>query len=208
MVDLANHSFAPNATYGVSPDGAHFQLAWDASGDERKPGGATPLAPAADDEVLICYGERMPNALLMLHYGFLDPDNPNDPLPMEIMIPGARKIRMGSVSRAGKALEDGGDKRAAWAAMNMMSLADAKEEGDDASAGENVLRGKKVRHLHVFTTTITPALTRLFYSSPPINSTYSPLLSLNLSENICTCTHSPHIQVINPPQLSSVFVFV
>lgn len=27
-VDLANHSFAPNATYGVSPDGDHFQLLW------------------------------------------------------------------------------------------------------------------------------------------------------------------------------------
>jgi hypothetical protein len=39
-------------------------------------------------------GERMPNALLMLHYGFLDPGNPNDRLPMEVMIPGARKIRM------------------------------------------------------------------------------------------------------------------
>jgi hypothetical protein len=37
-VDLANHSFAPNAIYGVSPDGNHFQLSWDSSGDERKPG--------------------------------------------------------------------------------------------------------------------------------------------------------------------------
>ena len=30
-VDLANHCFAPNTTYGVSPDGQHFQLSWDTS---------------------------------------------------------------------------------------------------------------------------------------------------------------------------------
>ena len=132
-VDLANHSFAPNTEYGLSKDGTKFQLTWDASGNDRKPGGATPLAPEKGDEVLICYGERMPNALLMLHYGFMDPENPNDSLPMEVMIPGARKIRTGAVVKAGKALEEGGDRRAAWAAQNMMRLADPSEAGDEAS---------------------------------------------------------------------------
>ena len=132
-VDLANHSFQPNTNYGISADGTFFQLSWDTSGDDRKPGGATPTTPSAKDEVLICYGERMPNALLMLHYGFMDPDNPNETLPMEVMIPGARKIRMGTVVAAGKALEEGGDIRAAWAAQNMMRMADPSEAGDDAS---------------------------------------------------------------------------
>lgn len=37
------------------------------------------------------------------------------------------------MARAGKALEESGDRRAAWAAQNMMQMADPSEAGDDAS---------------------------------------------------------------------------
>ena len=43
----------------------------------------------------------------LLHYGFIDPDNPNDRPPMEVMLPGARKIRMERVAAVGQALEAG-----------------------------------------------------------------------------------------------------
>jgi hypothetical protein len=35
------------------------------------------------------------------------------------------------VVKAGKALEEGGDRRAAWAAQNMMVMADPSEAGDE-----------------------------------------------------------------------------
>lgn len=130
-VDLANHSFAPNCEYGVSGDGGSFQLTWDTTATREMPKG--PPLPESGDEVLICYGARMPNALLMLHYGFMDPENPNEQLPMECMIPGARKIRSSAVSAAGKALSDEGDERAEWAARCMLAMADPTGAGDDAS---------------------------------------------------------------------------
>ena len=89
-MDLANHSFSPNTKYGVAPGGDHFELTWDtaapapppaspaapgssaagapAPGSPAAPGGSG-AAPREGDEVLICYGARMPNQLLMLHYG-------------------------------------------------------------------------------------------------------------------------------------------
>ena len=72
--------------------------------------------------MLICYGARMPSQLLMLHYGFIDPDNPNDRPPMEVMLPGARKIRMERVAAAGRALEAAGDLKAAWAVGTRKSM--------------------------------------------------------------------------------------
>jgi hypothetical protein len=95
-VDLANHSFWPNTRYGVSQDGTRFELRWDPASPPPEP----------NSEVLICYGERMPNALLMLHYGFLDPKNPNDALDVQLMIPGARRLRAIVVADAGRALEE------------------------------------------------------------------------------------------------------
>ena len=132
-VDLANHSFRPNTIFGVAEDGESFQLTWDTEHSTAPGKSREPEPPRANDEVLICYGARMPNALLMLHYGFLDPENPNDQLPMECMIPGARKIRSSAVSAAGKALSDEGDERAEWAARCMLAMADPTGAGDDGS---------------------------------------------------------------------------
>ena len=132
-VDLANHSFRPNATFGVAEDCESFQLTWDMEHSTAPGKSREPVPPRANDEVLICYGARMPNALLMLHYGFLDPENPNDQLPMECMIPGARRIRSSAVAAAGKALSDEGDERAEWAARCMLAMADPTGAGDDGS---------------------------------------------------------------------------
>ena len=131
-VDLANHSFEPNCEYGVSPDGKSFQLTWDCEATKERPGGPPP--PTAKDEVLICYGARMPNALLMLHYGFMDPQNPNEQLPMECVIPGARKIRAKTVSAAGRAFSEDGDARAEWAARQMMQMANPVDDSADKDA--------------------------------------------------------------------------
>jgi hypothetical protein len=76
----------------------------------------------------------MPNALLMLHYGFLDPTNPNDQLPMECLLPGARIIRSGVVARAGKRLSDEKDARAEWAARQMMTMSNPQESAGDAQS--------------------------------------------------------------------------
>jgi hypothetical protein len=95
---------------------------------------STPTPPKRGDEVLICYGARMPNALLMLHYGFLDPANPNDQLPMECLLPGARIVRSKSVARAGKRLSDSMDERAEWAARQMMTMANPLDDAGDAQS--------------------------------------------------------------------------
>ena len=131
-VDLANHSFAPNCEYGVSGDGGSFQLTWDTTATREMPKG--PPLPESGDEVLICYGARMPNALLMLHYGFMDPENPNEQLPMECMIPGARKIRAKTVSAAGRAFAEEGDTKAEWAARQMMQMANPVDDSADKAA--------------------------------------------------------------------------
>jgi hypothetical protein len=130
-VDLANHSFTPNTAFAVSQDGTHFELTWDMEYGTTPGKRTEPAPPKPNEEVLICYGARMPNALLMLHYGFMDPSNPNEQLPMECVIPGARKIRSGSVARAGKFLADSGDQKAEWAARQMMTLADPVPENGD-----------------------------------------------------------------------------
>lgn len=121
-VDLANHSFAPNATFGTSAAGDAFELRWDVEHSTKKR--RKPADPRLGDEILICYGERMPNALLMLHYGFMDPENPNDQLPMECTLPGARRLGSARVAGAGRALRDAGDERAEWAARCMFAMAD------------------------------------------------------------------------------------
>ena len=76
----------------------------------------------------------MPNALLMLHYGFLDPGNPNDQLPMECLLPGARIVRSKSVARAGKRLSDEKDARAEWAARQMMTMANPRDDAGDVQS--------------------------------------------------------------------------
>ena len=106
-VDLANHSFAPNATFGTSENGDAFELRWDSSTARRSAG---TRGPGLGDEILICYGARMPNALLMLHYGFMDPENPNDQLPMECTPRGAAAGAVGR--RRGASAAGRGDERA------------------------------------------------------------------------------------------------
>ena len=133
-VDLANHSFEPNTVFSVSEDAASFELTWDMEHSTTFGKRSEPVAPKRGDEVLICYGARMPNALLMLHYGFLDPTNPNDQLPMECLMPGARKIRSKSVARAGKKLSDEKDARAEWAARQMMTLANPQDDAGNAQS--------------------------------------------------------------------------
>ena len=133
-VDLANHSFEPNAAFAVSEDATSFQLTWDMEHSTTFGKRSTPVPPKRGDEVLICYGARMPNALLMLHYGFLDPGNPNDQLPMECLLPGARIVRSKSVARAGKRLSDEKDARAEWAARQMMTMSNPTESAGDAQS--------------------------------------------------------------------------
>ena len=133
-VDLANHSFEPNAAFAVSEDATSFQLTWDMEHSTTFGKRSTPVPPKRGDEVLICYGARMPNALLMLHYGFLDPGNPNDQLPMECLLPGARIVRSKSVARAGKRLSDEKDARAEWAARQMMTMANPRDDAGDVQS--------------------------------------------------------------------------
>ena len=133
-VDLANHSFEPNAAFSVSRDATSFALTWDMEHSTTFGKRSTPTPPKRGDEVLICYGARMPNALLMLHYGFLDPANPNDQLPMECLLPGARIVRSKSVARAGKRLSDVKDERAEWAARQMMTMANPLDDAGDAQS--------------------------------------------------------------------------
>ena len=115
-IDLANHRVESTAKYGVSDDGASFELTW----NEHSAEGPTPVKGT---EVFISYGDRMNNALLMLHYGFIDDNNRNERLPMEFIAPGARKVSADRVLEAMRALEAQGDAKAAWAASNMMMMA-------------------------------------------------------------------------------------
>ena len=133
-VDLANHSFEPNAVFSVSADAKAFELTWDTEHSTNFGKRSAPAPPKRGDEVLICYGARMPNALLMLHYGFLDPTNPNDQLPMECLLPGARIIRSSVVARAGKRLSDEKDARAEWAARQMMTMSNPTTSEGDAQS--------------------------------------------------------------------------
>ena len=133
-VDLANHSFEPNAVFAVSADARAFELTWDTEHSTNFGKRSAPAPPKRGDEVLICYGARMPNALLMLHYGFLDPTNPNDQLPMECLLPGARIVRSAVVARAGKRLSDEKDARAEWAARQMMTMSNPTESAGDTKS--------------------------------------------------------------------------
>jgi hypothetical protein len=132
-VDLANHSFTPNTAFAVAPTGDSFQLVWDMEWSTAAGKRLEKQPPSENDEVLICYGARMPSALLMLHYGFFVNDNPNDQLPMKLMLPGARKIRSSSVAKAGKSLSDLNEQKPEWAARQMMALANPTGAGDDTS---------------------------------------------------------------------------
>lgn len=115
-IDLANHRVESTAKYGVSDDGSCFELTWNEEARE----GPTPVKGT---EVFISYGDRMSNALLMLHYGFIDDNNRNERLPMEFIIPGARKVLGDRVVAAMKTLEARGDTKGAWAASNMLLMA-------------------------------------------------------------------------------------
>lgn len=115
-IDLANHRVESTAKYGVSEDGASFELTW----NEQAAEGPTPVKGT---EVFISYGDRMNNALLMLHYGFIDDNNRNERLPMEFIAPGARRVSGDRVLEAMRALEAQGDAKAAWAASNMLMMA-------------------------------------------------------------------------------------
>lgn len=116
VVDLANHRVGSTATYGVSADGTNFELTW----NESAPEGSSPVANA---EVFISYGDRMSNALLMLHYGFIDDDNRNERLPMEFIAPGARRVQGSRVIEACERLRAAGDEEAANAGANLLALA-------------------------------------------------------------------------------------
>jgi len=116
VVDLANHRVGSTATYGVSADGKNFELTW----NENAPEGSSPVANA---EVFISYGDRMSNALLMLHYGFIDDDNRNERLPMEFIVPGARRVQGSRVIEACERLRANGDEEAANAGSNLLALA-------------------------------------------------------------------------------------
>jgi hypothetical protein len=115
-IDLANHRVESTAKYGVSADGKNFELTWNEDSIE----GPTPVA---NTEVFISYGDRMNNALLMLHYGFIDDENRNERLPMEFIAPGARRVHGSRVADACKALDDAGDKAAALAGSNLLMVA-------------------------------------------------------------------------------------
>ena len=115
-IDLANHRVESTAKYGVSADGKNFELTW----NEESIEGPTPVA---NTEVFISYGDRMNNALLMLHYGFIDDENRNERLPMEFIAPGARRVHGSRVADACKALDDAGDKAAALAGSNLLMVA-------------------------------------------------------------------------------------
>lgn len=116
VIDLANHRVESTATYGVSADGKNFELSW----NENAPEGASPVA---NTEVFISYGDRMNNAILMLHYGFIDDNNRNERLPMEFIAPGARKVLGARVIEACDRLKADGDEEAAIAGANLLALA-------------------------------------------------------------------------------------
>jgi hypothetical protein len=173
-VDLANHSFTPNTVFAVAPDGDSFQLVWDMEWSTAAGKRLEKQPPSENDEVLICYGARMPSALLMLHYGFFVNDNPNDQLPMELMLPGARKIRSSSVAKAGKSLSDLNEQKPEWAARQMMALANPTGAGDDTSDLNAIeaMRTASDTCLNSFPTTIEED--ELLLSSHGVEKTMTP----------------------------------
>ena len=116
----------------MSADAKAFELTWDT---EHSTNFGKRSAPAPRNEATRCSSAtaRLPNALLMLHYGFLDPTNP-DQLPMECLLPGARIIRSSVVARAGKRLSDEKDARAEWAARQMMTMSNPTTSEGDAQS--------------------------------------------------------------------------
>jgi len=115
IIDLANHRVESTATYGLSDDGSSFQLKWNPKSKE----GATPQ----NAEVFISYGDGLNNTILMLHYGFIDDNNRNERLPMEFIIPGARKVAAPRVIEACEALKSAGDEEASLAGANLLAMA-------------------------------------------------------------------------------------
>ena len=79
--------------------------------------------------MFISYGVRHPNALLALHYGFVDDTNPNDRIPMECVVPGMRKVPFKVVMKAVVALKENGDDRAAWAGSQLLAVSMRSPEG-------------------------------------------------------------------------------
>ena len=133
--DLTNHRTVPNSNYGVSADGLRYELKWKSknSAEEEKEGLPPPpeeeREPKEGLEMFICYGARHPNALLALHYGFVDDTNPNDRIPMECVMPGMRKAPFKVVNKAVIALKEKGDDRAAWAGSQLLAVSKRSPEG-------------------------------------------------------------------------------
>ncbi|KAJ1555009.1 hypothetical protein HK405_003458 [Cladochytrium tenue] len=66
--DMANHSDRPNlVTLGLEPSDSGAVLVVTAARDV-----------AAGEELTLCYRDRLPNWMLLCHFGFSVPDNPND----------------------------------------------------------------------------------------------------------------------------------
>lgn len=134
--DLTNHRTVPNSIYGVSEDGLRYELKWRAKNsleEDKKEGLPPPLEeekePKEGLEMFICYGARHPNALLALHYGFVDDTNPNDRIPMECVMPGMRKAPFKVVKKAVQELKEKGDDRAAWAGSQLLAVSKRSPEG-------------------------------------------------------------------------------
>ena len=133
--DLTNHRTVPNSNYGVSEDGLRYELKWRSSElAEEEEEGLPPVPeeerkPKEGLEMFISYGVRHPNALLALHYGFVDDTNPNDRIPMECVVPGMRKVPFKVVMKAVVALKENGDDRAAWAGSQLLAVSMRSPEG-------------------------------------------------------------------------------
>ena len=74
FADMANHSVYPSAVFEVTPDDKFYQLR------------ASRPIPAGE-EVTISYGSHLPNSILSLNFGFIQPGNPNDSLSFDLLSP-------------------------------------------------------------------------------------------------------------------------
>jgi hypothetical protein len=115
VVDMVNHSFAPNSKYVCDAEAGTFQLKWDTS-NPRHP------VPVPTAEVLVSYGDRLPNAFLAVKYGFVDPANPNASLPQDVLKPAFARLQEGHVLHALHVYaQGGGDQDRLSAAKNALA---------------------------------------------------------------------------------------
>jgi hypothetical protein len=168
--DLTNHRTISNANYGVSEDGKRYELKWKTKKsieDDAREGLPPPpeneREPREGLEMFICYGARHPNALLALHYGFVDDTNPNDRIPMECVMPGMRKVSFKIVNKAIMELKAKNDDRAAWAGSQLLAVSKRSPENvPDEIADQkrvdaeivNQMKAATVAALSLFPTTL------------------------------------------------------